>query len=304
MSIPTPGRMFYLAVRRAKLGLRHGYVERFIEPRILQWRLDPKWPAATVPIHLLASKRDWNLALWMLASFHHFTARRWPVTLHEDGSLGDEELAVFRRLFPDLQVIRRANADAIMVPLLSDYPRCAAYRQAMPHGLKSFDIPQMSTSDRFLLLDPDVLFFDTPTEILRWAENPSDRSCWFNRDCQEASPIPPDQARAELGVALWPQVNSGLCLLTRDAVTDLKAMEAWLGHPAFQNASIQWRVEQTLFALAASRFGQGGLLPSTYEVSPYRHRQSGCIARHYVGCVRDRFLSEGIWNISAKVLYT
>jgi len=297
----TPGRMVYLARRRLKLGLRHWIAERFVDRRIEAWRMAPGTPEAAVPVHLLCSKHDWRMALWMLASLHETTGLRWPLVIHEDGSLTEDQIGLFSHLFPGAKIVRRTEGDRFMEERLAEYPRCADYRRRMPHGLKSFDIPQMASSPRFLLLDPDVIFFATPKEIVDWAARPEDFSCWFNQDFQEPSPIPPSQAASELGVALWSQVNSGLCLLTRDSVTDLDAMENWLGHPALQDPTVQWRVEQTLLALSASRNAKGGTLPLTYEVSSAKWRKPQAIARHYVGCVRDRFLSEGVMQVAKNL---
>jgi hypothetical protein len=63
-----------------------------------------------------------------------------------------------------------------------------------------------------------------------------------------------------------------------------------------------WRVEQTLFALCASRHGKGGLLPETYEVSLKRRGSPDAIARHYVGAVRDRFYAEGLKRLREQLL--
>jgi hypothetical protein len=293
----TPGRVLYLVHRRVQLGLTHWYAERFLQWRITSWRCNFNFPESDLPIHLLASKYDWKMALWMLVSFHEATRKRWLVFLHEDGSLGDIEFRIFRSMFPKIHIVTRHDADLKMEQVLGRYSRCQAYRRAMPHGLKAFDIPYFCQSDRFLMIDPDVLFFRPPGEILNWAEDSKMRGCWFNRDFQEPSPISPAQAVAELGVPLWPSVNTGLCLLERQTVRNLDAMEKWLGHPALQNPKMQWRVEQTLLALCASQDGVGGLLPDEYEVSPHKNRKPDGISRHYIGCVRDRFYSEGILKL-------
>ena len=191
--------------------------------------------------------------------------------------------------------------DDRMTDVLQKFPRCRDYRNRMPHGLKCFDIPEVCETSKYLMIDPDVLFFRPPGEILNWAEDSSKGGCWFNRDFQEPSPISPARAVAELGVPLWPCVNTGLCLLERQIVRNLDAMEEWLGHPALQNPKMQWRVEQTLLALCASQGGMGGLLPKQYEVSPNKNRMPGGISRHYIGCVRDRFYSEGILELHKQL---
>jgi hypothetical protein len=211
------------------------------------------------------------------------------------------DLDCFLQIFPETTIHRRHEMDDRMEDVLTKYPRCRDYRNRMPHGLKCFDIPEVCEDSKYLMIDPDVLFFRPPGEILNWAEDSSKRGCWFNRDFQEPSPISPAQAVAELGVPLWPCVNTGLCLLERQIVRNLDAMEAWLGHPALQNLKMQWRVEQTLLALCASQVGVGGLLPEEYEVSPSKNRMPSGISRHYVGCVRDRFYSEGILELHKQL---
>ena len=49
-----------------------------------------------------------------------------------------------------------------------------------------------------------------------------------------------------------------------------------------------------MFAVCASRFGKGGVLPGEYEVSLGLHAGEKAVARHYVGAVRDRFYAEGL----------
>ncbi len=284
------------------LGFRHWLAEDLLQKRIVDWKIDVSWPQSSVPIHVLASRHDWRMALWMLASLHHVTERRWPIVLHEDGSLGDAELGVFLRLFPEMSVWRRSQSDELMTAKLASFPLCAAYRNRMPHGLKCFDIPQLADVDKFILLDPDVLFFCRPDEILGWCDDALNDACWFNEDFQEPSPIALAQARQDFGIELWPKVNSGLCLLNRETVSDLNLMESFLSHPALQAKEVQWRVEQTLLALSASQKNRGGLLPPSYEVSSGKSRHTGCVARHYIGCVRDRFLAEGVFDLSKLIV--
>lgn len=298
----TPGRLLYLARRHWKFGVKHWIAEAFLHHKIERWRPSTDCDRSPVPLHLLTSRADWRMALWMIASLHETTRLQWSVVLHEDGSLDDVALAAIARVLPDARIVRRDAADARMQALLANFPRCADYRRRMPHGLKAFDIPLMADADRFVMIDPDVLFFARPGKLLDWVFSPEDRSCWFNQDFQEPSPISVEVAHAELGIRLWPRVNSGLCLLVRESITDTAAMESWLERDELQNPDTQWRVEQTLLALSASRTDCGGLLPGCYEVSPRRHCATGCVARHYVGCVRDRFYGEGVFTIAQNLL--
>lgn len=295
------GRLIYHSKRYMKLGWSYWFAENILWQNILKWKPNADWPLAKAPIHLLTSLQDYKLALWMLASLHEASQLRWTVVLHNDGSLMGWDLECFREIFPGTIIHRRCEMDDRMADVLTKYPRCRDYRNRMPHGLKCFDIPEVCETPKYLMIDPDVLFFRPAGEILNWAEDSSKRGCWFNRDFQEPSPISPAQAVTDLGVPLWPRVNTGLCLLERQTVRNLDAMEEWLGHPALQDPKMQWRVEQTLLALCASQVGVGGLLPKEYEVSPHKYRKPGGISRHYIGCVRGRFYSEGILELHKQL---
>jgi hypothetical protein len=100
-------------------------------------------------------------------------------------------------------------------------------------------------------------------------------------------------------VKLWRKVNSGLCLLTK-ATIDLEFCERALGETSILKGHV-WRIEQTLFALCASR-GKGGLLPPIYEVSLGKYAAPDAVARHYVGAVRDRFYGEGLKRLRGVLL--
>lgn len=294
----SPGRLWWILRRDLKRGWegsRHYYKTL---PRIAEW----SWPfwnetPQTIPVHILTGKNDWQLAAWMLASWFTVTEHAWPIVIHDDGTLPEEGRATLLSLFPSLRLITRAAADEAMGAALRPFPFCADYRKAHPLALKVFDIPHFSTSDRFLIFDSDVLFFSHPREILDWASSGADE-CWFNEDVQEGSLITAAEARSELGVKIWPRVNSGLCLLTKNAI-DLDLCDRALAQTSIPRGHV-WRIEQTLLMLCAARHAKGGLLPRTYEVSLGKTAAPEAISRHYVGAVRDRFFAEGLARL--KVL--
>jgi hypothetical protein len=288
----TPGRLWWLFRRDLKRGFRASWNDYKTLPRIGDWSW-PYWAEepAQVPVHILTGANDWRLAAWMLASWFHFTEQAWPVIVHEDGTLPAEGRATLLRLFPDTRIIERAHADAVMAKALTPFPFCADYRKAHPLALKIFDAPHFTPGERFLMLDSDLLFFDRPEEILTWCRDGKDE-CWFNEDVQEGALLSAAEAREDLGIKLWPRVNSGLCLLAKKAL-DLDLCDRALAETSILSGHV-WRTEQTLFALCASKYAKGGLLPRRYEVSLGKFAAPDAICRHYVGAVRDRFYAEGL----------
>jgi hypothetical protein len=291
----SPGRLWWILCRDFKRGwegTRHYYKTL---PLIEKW----SWPFPNdtptgVPVHILTGQNDWQLAAWMLASWFTATERAWPVVVHDDGTLPDEGRATFQSLFPATRIITRAAADEALATVLRPFPFCADYRKQHPLALKVFDIPHFAGHNRFLIFDSDVLFFNHPREILDWVASDTDE-CWFNEDVKEGSLITAGEAKSELGLKIWPRVNSGLCLLTKGAI-DLDLCDRALAQTSIPSGHV-WRIEQTLFMLCAAHHGKGGLLPRKYEVSLGKNAAPDAISRHYVGAVRDRFFAEGLGRL-------
>jgi hypothetical protein len=274
-------------------GWRTAWYDYIVMPRIVRWRIPEDFPLeARVEIHLLTSQRDWKFGLWMLASFFQATRRRWAIVVHDDGSCDETIRSAFATVFPEARFIDRAEADAVMEPKLATRPQCRDYRQAHPLGLKLFDVPAFARTARVLMLDSDVLFFREPREILDWVDGGGDGT-WFNADFQHSCNVTPEQALEKWGIKLWPLVNSGIVLLD-PTIIDPAFCEECLVEGTVRTSGWTWCIEQTLFSLCASRAGRGGLLPKTYEVSFAPKAAEGIVARHYVGFVRQQFLSEGL----------
>jgi hypothetical protein len=296
----TPGRLWWLLQRDWQRGAAATYHDYLTLKKIRTWKFPTDLPLAPeVTLHTLTGAKDWLLAAWMLASFTHFTALNWRIIVHEDGSLPPEGASELRRLFPRLELIPRAEADATLREPLSPFPRCADFRSTNALAIKLFDMPHFAPGGQFLLLDSDVLFFQKPAELLHWAQQLAG-GCWFNQDVAESSLVSPEEARERLGITLWPQVNSGLCGISKDVI-DFSFCEKVLAETTIQQGHF-WRMEQTLFALCASRANRGGLLPRTYEVSLKPNATPGITARHYVGAVRQRFYAEGIARLRRTLL--
>ena len=296
----SPGRLWWLISRDLRRGWDASYQDHKIRPLITHWTW-PFWTEAPmpVPVHVLTGEKDWQLCAWMLASFFHCTEQNWNVVIHDDGTLTEGTRKQLGAIFKTARIIPRAQADATIEQTLQPLPFAYEYRGMHPLGLKLFDMPYYCEAERFIVLDSDVLFFNYPREIMDWIASGA-KECWFNKDISDTTLITEANALEDLDVKLWPRVNSGLCLITKAAI-DFEFCDRALGETSILKGHL-WRVEQTLFALCASRFGKGGLLPKTYEVSLAKHAAEDCIARHYVGAVRDRFFGEGMKRLHEALL--
>ena len=268
--------------------LRTAYYREWVRPKIRETDPVTGLTDDTCEIHVLTSSDDFLNLMWALKSFYAASGRRYPLCIHDDGSLGEEHATALRRHFPEARVIERAGADAHVIPALANYPRCQSFRSENHLAPKLFDFKMYLQSDQMLLLDSDVLFFESPEELLRRIETPSYQKNSVNRDVATAYTVDPADVEAEFGIEVVPRFNSGLGLIHRVSL-DLDLIEAFLGLPDIR--SHFWRIEQTLFALCSSKHGVE-LLPEAYNV----HLDEGIRGpvRHYVGAVRQQMYGEGI----------
>ena len=302
----SPRRIWNTVRRDLKRGWSAAYHDYKTLPRIDSWQW-PYWGenSHTIPVHIVTGEGEWRMAAWALASWFCATDQGWPVVVHDDGTLSTEASETLRELFGvNLIIVTRAEADPAMDVRLKAFPFCEEYRNAQTKALKVFDIAQFTGGDRCIVLEPDVLFFQKPIEILTWAglewAGLETEPCWFCEDAVENATITAAEARDELGVKLWRRVDTGVCLLWKKAL-DLDFIDRALAQTSVLKGTPD-RTASTLIALCASQHDVGGLLPKSYEVSLARNAASDAISRRYSGAARERFFAEGLKRLRETVL--
>jgi hypothetical protein len=248
-----------------------------IEPLI--FRMNRRRQGAEVPVsvHMLVSSQTWDAGIMAALSFEHFSGRRWPLFIHEDGSVSPAQRDTIERILPGVRFIPRPEAEARIPHHLSGHPKCLSNRSRHNLFLKFLDFPVYAPYDRFIVLDSDVLFFKRPGEILNWVDSGKEE-CWFNEDTKEKYCIPRPQIEEAFKMRIWERVNTGICLMPKSAISLelserlITAFESNAHHPQF--------FEQTL----------GGMLPTTYNINWGYLRAPGSICRHYVGAFKHDLL--------------
>ncbi len=252
-----------------------------LSPLVFWLAKRPQGAEMPISVHMLVSSRTWHAGLLAAISFEHSTGRRWPLFIHDDGSVSLAQRQQIKKVLPGVMFIPRSDSDRETSCYLADYPTCLAHRNRHNLFLKFFDACPFAPHDRFIVLDSDVIFFKRPAEILEWADNRSP-TCLYNEDTREKFCIPRDEIEKALPVTLLPRFNSGLVLMQKQAF-NLNLASQLLG--AFETtAHAPQFFEQTLYALMASTNPGGGApLPRTYNISWGYWRDRGSICRHYVG---------------------
>jgi hypothetical protein len=283
-----------------KRGFAAAWNDRFVSHRILEWR-NPhaKKPHEETPVHVVTGSDDWLMACWMMASWFHFTERNWRVVIHDDGRLPNEARSAFVKMLSGVRGVSAVDADHTVLEALAGHEACRKYRLAHPAARKIFDVPILNRTDRFIILDSDILFFRKPEAILRWCSDGAGQ-CWFSRNMRGGTLISRSEVREKLGIDMWHRVNIALCLIDR-ATIDFDLCERALRETSLMERDM-WLVEQTLFALCASARGRGGILPDEYEASKAPKTSPNAVARHYAGVVRQRFYGDGIARLKKVLL--
>jgi hypothetical protein len=258
-----------------------------IEPLIFRMHRRRQGAEVPVSVHMLVSSLTWDAGIMAAISFEHFSGRRWPLFIHEDGSVSPAQRDRIERILPGVRFVPRPEAEARVPHHLSGHPKCLSNRSRHNLFLKFLDFPAYAPYDRFIVLDSDVLFFKRPGEILNWVDSGKEE-CWFNEDTKEKYCIPRAQIEEALKMKIWERVNTGICLMPKSAISLelserlIAAFERNAHHPQF--------FEQTLYAVMASALNRGGMLPTTYNINWGYLRAPGSICRHYVGAFKHDLL--------------
>ena len=288
----TPGRLVYLLKTKFQGGPRVAYYREVVRPRILHTAPCEHTDDPSCEIHTLTSSQDWLNLLWMLKSFYHASRRRYALCIHDDGTLGDAALRHLQTAFPQARIIRRAEADARVGPLLADYPRGRAFRAHNKFAPKFYDYRAFLEADRLLMFDSDILFFDAPAALLAAADNPAAKFNTMNKDWRCGYTVDAETVRPLVGFTLPPLINAGFGLVHRESMR-FDWAEEFLALPDM--LSNEHQIEQTLIALCGARFGFQ-MLPAEYDVH-LGPRRPAAPARHYSGPARHLLYGEGLRDL-------
>jgi hypothetical protein len=270
-------------------GIRPYYYKEWIGPKILETRPLTGNHNSDIECHVLTWRGDWVNVIWMLKSLYHYGNINYRLCIHEDGTLSKEIINTLRKHFPDSRVIARSEADDKLNSYLKKYPRSKQFRDTNPLALKVYDFNYYLEAERMLLLDSDILFFSRPAEMIRRLEDRHYNKNSLNKDWSDGYSINYESIQPTLNFEFPFLINSGLGLLHKGAI-DAALCEEFLHLEGIMSHS--HRIEQTLIALCASKYGFE-FLPEEYDVHLGQFQPAHC-ERHFTGPIRHRMYSEGM----------
>lgn len=235
------------------------------------------FPSSRFKVATLVSTRDLEMLVWSLKSLFYFSERSWDLVIM-DGGLKSSDVSLLQHHFPNARIFLEADLIRELASELNDLQYLSELRlhRGYAPAKKIIDAPRLMRGHKFLLLDSDVLFFRSPSDIIRLLEDEDQRFA-FSVD--------------ELGI------NSGVAVVPASGIS-FAELERLLRSMSPEKLA-GWQVEQDLYSLLSkNRFDE---LPSVYAVEPVRglkYNELTCC--HFVHVCRHRFYSEGIRQLRAS----
>lgn len=125
-------------------------------------------------MHILCQKIDLWALVWTIKSFMNYSQLFPKIVIHDDGSFDSVDIGFLEAKFKNLKVIPKHEADKIIYDKIKFHNKTVAYRQkGHPLIIKLIDIFLLSRSNKVLILDSDVLFFNRPDEIIAFVRGQS-----------------------------------------------------------------------------------------------------------------------------------
>jgi len=301
----TKAAVLKKAVRQVR---RHGpglLVERFFRRKeILSSKPVSCDSDSPLEVHMQVCDRDWLNAFWTLKSFHWHSETPFGLFIYLDFNVPAGVKELFENHFPGVRVARHDWLDdEVRRRLVPIAPSLAALWRAhySPTLYKMVNAWICTRRERAMYLDPDVLFFSKPTELLAFAgSGPGNLLGLFNvtslPPAELADPgafcVDESDVRTSYGLTLPRDFNAGIAVLCMPSL-NWELLEDAL-------KSLRWipdrtlLVDQTLLALLAAKYGWERLDRSRYIVDEGVLGPS-TVASHYFGSTRrDAFYAEGI----------
>ena len=233
-------------------------------------------------------------ALWAAWSWYRYLQpKHFDLHLAVDGSIPETEKAAAQELFPGISIY---SVGPLVASLCERSPGLASFVHRHPLGRKLALLLSLSDQGALLFSDHDVLAFNTPVELLSFAEK--DLACYIMEE-REGNSDPTVLERAEaLDLDYYSRFNSGLLYIPQHALSAKLAAQLLA---TWQAPATSWFTEQSVLNVLMRNANAHPLPNSRYVVTTRRQfywekdvDYSKIAARHFTGPVRHVLYRAGM----------
>ncbi len=243
-----------------------------------------------LPVYFLTGKNYLYQTLFCIQSLSKFSDTKFNFTLVDDGSFDGRLIQQISRLLPGATIINAADIEKNLARfnIKESYPDLYAKRNIYPHLKKLTDIHTISGAEWKLVLDSDMLFWDCPTEMIKWLENPA--MPIHMRDCVESYGYTQKLMELLSGDKIPELLNVGIIGLES---TDINwaELDKWIKELERLEGT-SYYLEQALSAMLVGSKTSVVLNEQQYVVNPEKMAGTGDILHHYVDLSKRIYFSE------------
>lgn len=122
---------------------------------------------AAVAVHSVVGSQQLDMYLIAIKSLLRFFSDV-AVVVHDDGTLSSSECRELQEHVRGLRIISRETADKCLDSMLAIFPNSRLLRSATVNALQLFDFYLLSSTERLISLDADVIFLRPPEQVIQW----------------------------------------------------------------------------------------------------------------------------------------
>lgn len=259
--------------------------------------------ASELEVHMQICQRDWINGIWTLKSFYYFVNLPFRLVLLHDGSLDLPQFSyikkTYKELFPGVVIYSRSHIGQLIQAYFCDkFPTL----NKMWHSKRFITLPKildsfvLSNNEYYLSLDPDVMFFGYPKELIEFIEQRNQlAACWNIPQYRGHSDGMYCFTREEVyrltNYHLPTSFGTGCGTVNRKAFDWHLVEEVFSQLPILPNHDFM--VDQTIAGLFSAKYGYHPLPRHRYTIEPVDNLH-GVITRHYFSKTRDLMYVEGV----------
>ena len=246
--------------------------------------------AQGLPIYFLTGKNYLYQTLFCIRSLVKFSTEKFQFILVDDGSFDHKLVAHIQKQIQGCIIVMQAEVDKNLQQLLpaQQYPHLYQKRKVYPHLKKLTDIHTLPGTDWKLVLDSDMLFWNTPDEIIHWLKNP--REPIHMVDCVESYGYSKQLMEQLSGHAIPSLLNVGAIGLNSTRI-NWSAVDTWI-HLLEEKEGSSYYLEQALTAMLIGYQRSIILDKDKYKVNPNPSDIKPRVLHHYVDLSKKYYYTQ------------
>lgn len=275
----------HTAFTRYHKGFYYIWIRYFVAPRILKKKTPIEKPetASNLSMHILCRHGSVVRFLWAMSSFYAVSEVVGSLTIHNDGTLEADEIALIKKLLPHARIIRKEDLEDEAKKTFANYPLILKFFQGGSWQARKLLHPYLSSTRPFMMqYESDILWFRTPLFVAEALKNDFQKPITTRNN--EPCPVPfLDGTQLDPHLSM---MNSGF-MLYHKMDFNLDRLEAYFAKAGMSKNHF---IEQGGYA---SAFGDYEPLPEE-KFTIKGTNEEDAVMRHYTGPVRGKYFIRGI----------